>query len=368
MTELQQLDDEDDRYARWVSMWQEAVRTSHFAMGLAELSTARFVELSPRAAELLGTTVEVAIGLSYPALAEPSSAAAESFRLAREGIIDGTRTRRTLRRLDGSTVEVQATGWAVRSDAGPDLGLWMATEVPAGARAVVAEEVVAPWFPSQPRGELEGVRVAVDDRWSIAHVQSKVGSLLGRPMEELHESSLLDLIHPDDRPGLLFALARATTDTSARALVRVQHRDGSWHMIQVAPAVLEGDEVTPAAFVLTADEDREAPAPNRPVREIPAYLRRIADQIEAAGVLAPLAETADALGVATTDLSPREWEIVSRLLRGERVSTIAAEIYLSPKTVRNHLSAIFAKVGVHSQAELLALYLNETPTAGSSPR
>jgi DNA-binding NarL/FixJ family response regulator len=43
-------------------------------------------------------------------------------------------------------------------------------------------------------------------------------------------------------------------------------------------------------------------------------------------------------------------------LRGERVSTIAADLYLSASTIRNHLSAIFAKAGVHSQTELLALY------------
>jgi len=57
-----------------------------------------------------------------------------------------------------------------------------------------------------------------------------------------------------------------------------------------------------------------------------------------------------------TELSARQWEVVSRLVRGERVVTIAAEMYLSQSTVRNHLSAIFRKVGVHSQQELLALW------------
>jgi DNA-binding NarL/FixJ family response regulator len=58
---------------------------------------------------------------------------------------------------------------------------------------------------------------------------------------------------------------------------------------------------------------------------------------------------------ALSDLSARQWEVISRLARGERVSTIAADMYLSQSTVRNHLSAIFRKVGVHSQRELLAL-------------
>ena len=52
-------------------------------------------------------------------------------------------------------------------------------------------------------------------------------------------------------------------------------------------------------------------------------------------------------------LSSRQWEIVTRLLRGERVPRIARAMYLSPSTVRNHLSTIFRKLGVHSQAELI---------------
>jgi DNA-binding NarL/FixJ family response regulator len=41
------------------------------------------------------------------------------------------------------------------------------------------------------------------------------------------------------------------------------------------------------------------------------------------------------------------------LLDGERVPGIAGALFLSASTVRNHLTAIFAKVGVHSQAELI---------------
>ena len=53
------------------------------------------------------------------------------------------------------------------------------------------------------------------------------------------------------------------------------------------------------------------------------------------------------------ELSPRQWEVLQRLLRGERVPGIARALFLSPSTVRNHLTSIFAKVGVHSQEELI---------------
>lgn len=367
MTQTYQPGEADDSYARWVAMWQAGVRASGSAMGLSELSTARFMALSPRAAEMLGTTLEGGIGLSYLAVAEPPGAAAEAFRLAREGIIDGTRTRRRLRRPDGSTLDVQATGWAVRSPAGPDLGLWMASEELSNEPAAIGEEIVAPALPKQPYAEHDGGRVTVDASWRITQIRTSANLFLGRQLDELLASSLIELIHPDDLAALLFALARATTDKSARALVRMRHLDGSWRVIQAAPTVLEGDGPTPVALRLAAQEDPALREQLRGVGEVPGHLRRIADQIEAAGVLARLSETAEALGLATTsDLSPRQWEIVSRLVRGERVATIAAEMYMSRSTVRNHLSAIFAKVGVHSQDELLARYLYDRPNGLSA--
>jgi DNA-binding NarL/FixJ family response regulator len=59
-------------------------------------------------------------------------------------------------------------------------------------------------------------------------------------------------------------------------------------------------------------------------------------------------------------LTSRQWEILNRLLRGERVPTIANALFISPSTVRNHLSAIFEKFGVHSQAELIERIRSES--------
>ena len=53
-------------------------------------------------------------------------------------------------------------------------------------------------------------------------------------------------------------------------------------------------------------------------------------------------------------LSPREREILEAVASGQRVRAIAGVFTISPYTVRNHLKAIFRKLGVHSQVELLA--------------
>ena len=53
------------------------------------------------------------------------------------------------------------------------------------------------------------------------------------------------------------------------------------------------------------------------------------------------------------DISPRELEVLDLLLQGERVATIAEQLYISDHTVRNHLKSMFRKTGTGSQAELV---------------
>lgn len=354
----------DGRRDRWVGMWREAVRACTSAIALVDLSTTRFVELSAAAAQLFATSPEEGAGLDYLAVAERPDQAAETFRQARAGMLDGIRARRRFTRPDGSKVEVQSIGWAIRSAAEPDLGLWIACETlperTSESTTAVDVDVLTPALSPPTGSPPDGARVTLDERWRVTAIGGSDDVLLGGPPVELVGRSFIDLTHPDDLAGLLFALARSTTERQAQAPVRLRYGDGSWRTVQVAPTVLEGDETALVAMVVA---DGAAPRVDRSgqVGILAEHLRRIAAQIEAAGLLAPLAETAEGLGIpVTTQLSPRQWEIAARLVRGQRVRTIAAEMYLSQSTVRNHLSAIFRKVGVHSQSELLALWRRET--------
>ncbi len=54
-------------------------------------------------------------------------------------------------------------------------------------------------------------------------------------------------------------------------------------------------------------------------------------------------------------LSVREREVMTQLADGYRVSEIATRLFISPHTVRNHLKALFRKLDVHSQDELIRL-------------
>jgi len=68
---------------------------------------------------------------------------------------------------------------------------------------------------------------------------------------------------------------------------------------------------------------------------------------------AALAETIFNSSPELKSLSPREREVLIHLVSGDRVATIARELFISENTVRNHLKSIFGKLEVRSQVELL---------------
>ncbi|MFI5913221.1 LuxR C-terminal-related transcriptional regulator [Dactylosporangium sp. NPDC051541] len=53
------------------------------------------------------------------------------------------------------------------------------------------------------------------------------------------------------------------------------------------------------------------------------------------------------------DLTPREREILQLLADGCTNAAIAVRLHLSPKTVRNHVSSIFAKLHLTGRAEAM---------------
>jgi DNA-binding NarL/FixJ family response regulator len=53
------------------------------------------------------------------------------------------------------------------------------------------------------------------------------------------------------------------------------------------------------------------------------------------------------------ELTARETEVLDLVAAGRSNSDIAATLYLSPKTVRNHLSNIFAKLRVADRSEAI---------------
>jgi DNA-binding CsgD family transcriptional regulator len=54
-------------------------------------------------------------------------------------------------------------------------------------------------------------------------------------------------------------------------------------------------------------------------------------------------------------LTPAEQRVARAACHGRKNRDIAADLYLSPKTVDHHLQAIYRKLGVHSRTELTVM-------------
>jgi DNA-binding NarL/FixJ family response regulator len=64
---------------------------------------------------------------------------------------------------------------------------------------------------------------------------------------------------------------------------------------------------------------------------------------------------------ATGDVSltSRELQVLRLLSAGKRPKEIAGELFISPKTVSNHIQKVLAKLGAHSSAEAVAIAYRE---------
>ncbi len=202
----------------------------------------------------------------------------------------------------------------------------------------------------------------VDGHWRIGQISIDAGDLLGVPNSQLLGSSLLEYAHHGDRQALINLPETVIVDGVGVTTTTCLGRPGRWVEVQMvlAPMAQRSEEL---GFVIT----RSNSIHNDPrAARLEQHLRRIAQELEAAGLDVRTDAGLDVtLLPGSEELSPRQWEVLRRLLRGERVPGIARDLFISASTVRNHLTAIFAKVGVHSQEELLAR-LRATPATWAS--
>lgn len=115
-------------------------------------------------------------------------------------------------------------------------------------------------------------------------------------------------------------------------------------------------ESTSRFFLLLSEPDPATAAKFDRAAQLEHRLWRIASEVQASGIFDSLGSFPDPERFPQMNsLTTRQWEVLSRLLRGERVPAIAEALFVSPSTIRNNLSEIFRIFGVHSQSELLSL-------------
>jgi DNA-binding CsgD family transcriptional regulator len=198
--------------------------------------------------------------------------------------------------------------------------------------------------------------LVTDHDWSVKYVSKEVLGLFGSRLEGLVGAHLTSLVHPGDLPALLLGVTQTlTSKRSSIARFRVQADDG-WHScLSFVSAVCNHEPPRLGIAITTQTSDVFSGSSSRSA-ELEQHLVRIAGEVAASGLLR---ETdwgpATARAAQFTNLTGRQLEIVARLIRGERVAGIARGMFLSPSTVRNHLTSVYRRFGVHSQGELMAV-------------
>ncbi len=198
----------------------------------------------------------------------------------------------------------------------------------------------------------------IDQDWTIEQISVDDGCVFHLPATALLGSSLLHQIHPADLAGLVTRVAAIGEDlTSLTTNLRIGAPQ-RWRSVRLTLTRMLGAGRAMGFVVASAGAGRADPDAAEARRSrLEEHLLQIAREVQAAGLLEEARDLPSVEAVpGAWDLSPRQREVLRRLLVGQRVPTIARDLYVSTSTVRNHLTAIFARYSVHSQAELIEAF------------
>jgi DNA-binding CsgD family transcriptional regulator len=197
------------------------------------------------------------------------------------------------------------------------------------------------------------VLCVVGESGQLTEISANADDLLG--WGEAHRNTALqDWVHPEDVPMLAAALATSpATGPPPAVAVRIRGRAGQWLRVQCLVSPLLARDPSRYAVAIRLPYGGLEPPDERASR-LEGHLWRIALEVQAAGLIGRRGlEEAWWSEPALAGLSERQAEILRRTVRGDRVADIARQLVITESTVRNHLSGIYRKFGVHSQSALM---------------
>jgi len=357
---------------------RQVVSQSPLAVVMLQLPSERIVAASPAARSVIAAPDEQVEGRLLSEFVDETPTEAEDL-LAR-GRLNGYQTSRSLLAGRGGTpltMWVRAIGG--RSAPRYVVALLFETE----ARTPPTE-----WSPASPVTVVDADPVVgtTNDHLVIDRISENVHRLLGDRAIEVIGRSLLRLAHPEDLPSLLRALAEATSSEHGVTLrLRVLRTDEEplpcqLVLLPLSPAptcvfalevdATETEELASANTVPNngvfentgpctgrkpGGGDEETTDPTVSAAELERMLSSLRHGVEAVSESRELTELDTAQTPGLSQLTSRELDIVTRLLAGDRAPAIAGALFIGKSTVRNHLSSVFAKLGVRSQQELIVL-------------
>jgi DNA-binding NarL/FixJ family response regulator len=184
----------------------------------------------------------------------------------------------------------------------------------------------------------EGIARLIDAEPDLS-VKAQASSLAGGQSlvrEGGADVLVVDVTMPDGS-GLTLARSARTTYPELGIVVLTMHNDDD--------TLLEALDAGASALVLkssSADDVLDA-------------IRRAAnapDAFTATGLGAALRRR-DTITAAKPVLTPRETEVLMRLVDGDSVATVAKQLFMSESTVKTHVARVYEKLGAHNRASAI---------------
>lgn len=207
-------------------------------------------------------------------------------------------------------------------------------------------------------------RAVIDADWRLRYIEPPLEAL-GVDRELAAGISVLPSVNPADIPSLLANADLVRSGRAERTVTRAQYRVRTPERGHLSSeTVITREPGLPEGWLILTNRMLGTDSPD----STPTRLRAIAAAAlteDDAGLTGSRDATAISQAISTAhDLTPRETQILALIIDGSRVTTIARTLLLSDGTVRNYLSAIFRKVGVRNQADLVEFARATSPTLG----
>ena len=204
-----------------------------------------------------------------------------------------------------------------------------------------------------------GCGVIVEDREGmLRYANRRILELTGYEARELDGAPIEKLVPEELHEYLRLEQAKTHAGDSRTRLSALRRKDGRTLPVAISPQWIEhtprGEPVVISVVIDLAEIHTARPL-GASAGSLAHELANVASRLQSLSFSASLSDRA---GIpiddpALQDLSTRERQILVMLVQSLRVPAIAERLFIAQSTVRNHLKAIYRKVGVSSQHELI---------------
>ena len=199
--------------------------------------------------------------------------------------------------------------------------------------------------------------IVEDDEGVLRYANRRILEITGYEASELDAQPVAKLVPEELQESLRVEQGKVRAGDMRTRLSALRRKDGRALPVAVAPQRLDTPSGVAAVISVVIDLAEVHAARPLGVDEgsLAAELAQVASRLQSLAFSESLSQRASfpVEAPALRQLSAREREVLVLLMQNQRAPAIAERLFVSQSTVRNHLKAIYRKVGVSSQRQLI---------------